>query len=473
MHAQRSFVEWQADGFESSVALSVGSGGYAFVVNGKADGSARVDAGTQVMLASIGSILHPNPRHSLVIGLGTGSSAGWLGVVPVDGTRRRRRARADRPGRGAAIARRQPGRAQQPEGARAHRRCARGAADGGPDLRSDCVRALESVPRGYRQPLHAGVLPRRQRSVDRRRAVPAVAPGVWRRRVGRPDRLRDDGVGVSIGRNLADPRRRHRAGRREARAGLRPGADCRAHPGRTVPSRPSAWHGGRPGSGLPRPLSGWRSARARDRVSARRPDQYRRSQHRRVRLRAIARTGLPDGFADTRAGPCGRCDPAADRCGVDRLGGRRHVVGEPDRRRRRRHPDQPAGEPGRSRAPARPDSLLPRGQPRGRPRHVGAAVRRPGRIRTRSRWWPTSRRPPAAPEATPRSSSSANSIPAKPTSCSRNRWSAQRDYEGAAAALERAFATFRRDPWALPRFTQKGVARAQMLGASNPASRGG
>ncbi len=82
MHAQRSFVEWQADGFESSVALSVGSGGYAFVVNGKADGSARVDAGTQVMLALIGSILHPNPRHSLVIGLGTGSSAGWLGVVP-------------------------------------------------------------------------------------------------------------------------------------------------------------------------------------------------------------------------------------------------------------------------------------------------------------------------------------------------------------------------------------------------------
>ena len=82
MHAQRSFVEWQADGFESSVALSIGSGGYAFVVNGKADGSARVDAGTQVMLALIGSILHPNPRHSLVIGLGTGSSAGWLGAVP-------------------------------------------------------------------------------------------------------------------------------------------------------------------------------------------------------------------------------------------------------------------------------------------------------------------------------------------------------------------------------------------------------
>ena len=60
----------------------MGSGGYAFVVNGKADGSARVDAGTQVMLALIGSILHPNPKQSLVIGLGTGSSAGWLGAIP-------------------------------------------------------------------------------------------------------------------------------------------------------------------------------------------------------------------------------------------------------------------------------------------------------------------------------------------------------------------------------------------------------
>jgi hypothetical protein len=45
---------------------------------------------------------------------------------------------------------------------------------------------------------------------------------------------------------------------------------------------------------------------------------------------------------------------------------------------------------------------------------------------------------------------------------------AQRDFEGAAAALESAFATFRRDPWALPRFTQKAVARAQVLGAASP-----
>jgi spermidine synthase len=46
---------------------------------------------------------------------------------------------------------------------------------------------------------------------------------------------------------------------------------------------------------------------------------------------------------------------------------------------------------------------------------------------------------------------------------------AQKDDEGSAAALEGAFATFRRDPWALPRFTQKAVARAQALGSANPA----
>ena len=34
------------------------------------------------MLGAARRILHPNPRSSLVIGLGTGSSAGWLGAVP-------------------------------------------------------------------------------------------------------------------------------------------------------------------------------------------------------------------------------------------------------------------------------------------------------------------------------------------------------------------------------------------------------
>src|SRR5438034_692920 len=40
------------------------------------------DAPTQVMLGLIGALQHPRPRTALVIGLGTGSTAGWLAQVP-------------------------------------------------------------------------------------------------------------------------------------------------------------------------------------------------------------------------------------------------------------------------------------------------------------------------------------------------------------------------------------------------------
>jgi spermidine synthase len=80
--AQQRAVVWDDDGTESSVALSVKPDGYAFFVNGKSDGSARGDAGTQVMLGVLGAILNPQARRALVIGLGTGSTAGWLGAIP-------------------------------------------------------------------------------------------------------------------------------------------------------------------------------------------------------------------------------------------------------------------------------------------------------------------------------------------------------------------------------------------------------
>ncbi len=72
---------WETDGIESSVALSAQEA-YAFVVNGKIDGNARYDSGTQVMSGLLGCLLHGDVRHSMVIGLGTGSTAGWLGQVP-------------------------------------------------------------------------------------------------------------------------------------------------------------------------------------------------------------------------------------------------------------------------------------------------------------------------------------------------------------------------------------------------------
>ncbi|HKQ71432.1 MAG TPA: fused MFS/spermidine synthase, partial [Polyangiaceae bacterium] len=78
---ERRALKWEAEGVESSVALS-NAQGWAFIVNGKIDGSARGDAATQVMGGLVGGILHPNPKKALVIGLGTGSTAGWLASVP-------------------------------------------------------------------------------------------------------------------------------------------------------------------------------------------------------------------------------------------------------------------------------------------------------------------------------------------------------------------------------------------------------
>lgn len=77
----RKGIVWAADGVESSVALDAGKE-LAFLVNGKADGSARTDAPTQIMGGLVGAMLHPEPRRALVIGLGTGSTAGWLAAVP-------------------------------------------------------------------------------------------------------------------------------------------------------------------------------------------------------------------------------------------------------------------------------------------------------------------------------------------------------------------------------------------------------
>lgn len=79
---QREILAWEADGAEAGVAIQVSPDGLAFVVNGKCDGSAVDDAATQIMLGLLGPLLHPHPRTCLVIGLGTGETAGWLAEVP-------------------------------------------------------------------------------------------------------------------------------------------------------------------------------------------------------------------------------------------------------------------------------------------------------------------------------------------------------------------------------------------------------
>jgi spermidine synthase len=80
LRVQRRTTEWEIEGREASVALRV-SDGYSFSVNGKTDGNAVMDATTQVMAGLVGAILHPRPRECLVVGLGTGETAGWLASV--------------------------------------------------------------------------------------------------------------------------------------------------------------------------------------------------------------------------------------------------------------------------------------------------------------------------------------------------------------------------------------------------------
>jgi spermidine synthase len=77
----RRHIMWDVDGVESSVGLQ-NAESVSFIVNGKSDGNTRSDAGTQIMSGLIGAALHPNPEKAMVVGLGTGSTAGWLAAVP-------------------------------------------------------------------------------------------------------------------------------------------------------------------------------------------------------------------------------------------------------------------------------------------------------------------------------------------------------------------------------------------------------
>jgi spermidine synthase len=80
-HTRRRTTLWEAEGIESSVSVA-NADGYAFIVNGKSDGHARFDAGTQIMGGVLPALLHPNPKRAAVVGLGTGTTAGWLAAVP-------------------------------------------------------------------------------------------------------------------------------------------------------------------------------------------------------------------------------------------------------------------------------------------------------------------------------------------------------------------------------------------------------
>ena len=77
---RRRSIVWERDGVESTVALDAWNA-YAFIIQGKSDGNAIGDAPTQVMAGILATLFQPNAKRALVIGLGTGSTAGWLAHV--------------------------------------------------------------------------------------------------------------------------------------------------------------------------------------------------------------------------------------------------------------------------------------------------------------------------------------------------------------------------------------------------------
>ena len=81
MARERRTLVWDADGRESSIALYAETD-LSLIVNGKSDGTARADAGTQVMSGLLPAFFRPNAKTCAVVGLGTGTTAGWLASIP-------------------------------------------------------------------------------------------------------------------------------------------------------------------------------------------------------------------------------------------------------------------------------------------------------------------------------------------------------------------------------------------------------
>lgn len=82
LNAARMRVGHEFEGREASVAAVASDEGWCLYVNGKSDGSAFGDADTQVMQGLVPALLHPAPRSAFVVGLGTGTTAGWVADVP-------------------------------------------------------------------------------------------------------------------------------------------------------------------------------------------------------------------------------------------------------------------------------------------------------------------------------------------------------------------------------------------------------
>ena len=207
MQGQRRAVRWEREGIESSVAIRVSDRGPVLFLNGKSEGSAVGDASTQIMSGMIGAILHPQPRNALVIGLGTGSTAGWLAAIDA-------MERVDVVELEAAVVEAasafwggQCERRRPSQGTHGGRRWAGGRPDHPAILRSHILRAFQSLPGGGCEPVHARILRRGRPAAARRRPIRSVGANVRGGRANHPHHLRYPKFGFCARGNLADPAR--------------------------------------------------------------------------------------------------------------------------------------------------------------------------------------------------------------------------------------------------------------------------
>lgn len=75
---RRGDLLYYREGSDGTVAVSGNRYQKSLVINGKVDATSVNDLSTQIALGQIGALMHPDPRNALVIGLGSGITAGAL-----------------------------------------------------------------------------------------------------------------------------------------------------------------------------------------------------------------------------------------------------------------------------------------------------------------------------------------------------------------------------------------------------------
>jgi len=77
-------VLFYREGLTSIVSVNQNGEHRALKINGKADASTGIDLHTQYFLGHLPLLLHPDPKRTLVIGLGSGATLAACAVYPVD-----------------------------------------------------------------------------------------------------------------------------------------------------------------------------------------------------------------------------------------------------------------------------------------------------------------------------------------------------------------------------------------------------